>query len=97
MNKTKTPQCDRFKTMLEETNWGRELMRRLAEDAGWNYAPSDHHSVGMRWNIFKEVPHSLAQWILDTLPGVYQATVERFDANPENAKNELAQRHAQPT
>jgi hypothetical protein len=74
------PASDRFKDMLQESNWDKELIRQLIE-AGWNWHLIEQTS--MRWNWLRDVPHQIAQWIIDTLPGVYAETVKRFNAESQ--------------
>jgi hypothetical protein len=69
------PECERFNQILEQSNWDRELIRRLIE-AGWAWQLIDR--TCMRWNQVRGVPHELAQWILDTLPGVYSQACRQF-------------------
>jgi hypothetical protein len=69
------PDCERFLALLEKSNWDRELIRKLIE-AGWQY--HQIHRTCMRWNQFRGVTHEIAQWVLDTLPGVYQKACGQF-------------------
>jgi hypothetical protein len=70
------PQCDIFRDCLEEANWDRELICRLIHD-GWRWELIDRTS--MRWNKLKGVEQMTAQWIIDTLPGVYEKACVRFN------------------
>jgi hypothetical protein len=70
------PQCEIFRDCLIEANWDRELIRRLI-DVGWGYHLIDR--LSMRWWDSRGVDHEIAQWIMDTLPGVYQKACGRYE------------------
>jgi hypothetical protein len=80
------PQCDKFDELLDQTNWDRELIRRLI-DAGWRWQQIDR--TCMRWNHLRSVPHDIAQWVMDTLPGVYRQASSLFNSDTEGVSNSV--------
>lgn len=69
------PDCERFKLLLAQSNWDRELIRRLIQ-SGWRWYQIERTST--HWNRLRGVPLQVAEWILNTLPGVYARACDQY-------------------